>query len=473
MRLKRINGMLILSLLVLVLAAGLQAQNYIGIVNPSFELPGTAKQSAWDNAGADDVPGWTSDTPATDSGVESTGIATDGTWNGFIKGGDDRVYQITGHMIVPGDDITLFVDAKNTGSATLFEISFFSVDTLGETAVLANTQVNVTDEMATYSLNFKSADYPEALGKLLGIAFDNVGIEDCWIGLDHVRAINKSMEIDVANYSFEEPALGKIKGWDEEDGAYIVDTSEPAEIPGWDSDDIIVDSGVELGWTPTDGIYTAFMMSQDTSMYQLTNYVIMAGDDIELLVDARITWAALFFTMALYYDDGGNRALINYEEYELLETYDVYSVSFKADNYPDCIGHRLGIEFDNISDPDSWIGLDFVRLTNYNVNDVAGAAALPDGFALDQNYPNPFNPETTIRYSLPAPGDVTLEIFDLRGQKIRTLADRSEQAGVHEIRWNAVNESGVRVPSGVYLCRLHVRASGKTDVQTRKLVLMK
>jgi hypothetical protein len=467
------NGRVILSLLVLVLVAGLQAQNYIGIVNPSFELPGTIKQKGWDNAGADDVPGWTADAPAVDSGVESTGIATDGAWSGFIKGDDPTVYQVTEHVITSGDDITLFVDVKNTWDATTFNFYFFSRDTLGVNTILINSEVNVTDAMTTYALNFKSADSPDALGKLLGIAFDNTGIADSWIGFDNVVAINNSMVIDVANYSFEAPGLGKIKGWDEEDGAYIVDSTEPAEVPAWDSDGLIVDSGVELGWTPTDGVYTAFMMSQDTSVYQLTNYVIQAGDDIELLVDARITWAALFLSMAMYYDDGGNRALINYEEYELLDTYDVYSLSFKADNYQDCIGHRLGIEFDNISDPDSWIGLDFVRLTNYNVNDVAEAPSGPAGFALDQNYPNPFNPETTIRYSLPAPGDVTVEIYGPTGQKIRTLVDKSEQVGVHEIRWNALNDAGSRVPSGVYVYRIRVQGSGKTEVQTRKMVLMK
>jgi len=88
---------------------------------------------------------------------------------------------------------------------------------------------------------------------------------------------------------------------------------------------------------------------------------------------------------------------------------------------------------------------------------------------LYQNYPNPFNPATSISFYLPGPGRVRLEIFDVQGKRIRTLADRRFSAGRHALGWDGMNEAGGRVSSGVYLYRL---VSGKSTL-TRKLVMMR
>jgi len=94
---------------------------------------------------------------------------------------------------------------------------------------------------------------------------------------------------------------------------------------------------------------------------------------------------------------------------------------------------------------------------------------LPSEFALAQNYPNPFNPSTTIRYALPQPGHVKLVIYDLLGAKIRTLVDGREAAGFKQITWDAKNDKGERVPSGVYVYRME---AGEF-VRARKLTVMK
>lgn len=95
--------------------------------------------------------------------------------------------------------------------------------------------------------------------------------------------------------------------------------------------------------------------------------------------------------------------------------------------------------------------------------------ALPTQSALAQNYPNPFNPSTTIRFELPAREQVHMVIYNSSGQLVRTLVQREINAGVHEIIWDARNEAGEMVPSGMYYYQM--KAGSFKD--TKKLVLLK
>jgi len=98
---------------------------------------------------------------------------------------------------------------------------------------------------------------------------------------------------------------------------------------------------------------------------------------------------------------------------------------------------------------------------------VSVRSGTPAQDALFENYPNPFNPSTTIRYSLGTSGHAELAVFNSLGQKIRTLAEGPQAAGVHTVQWDGCNGSGQRVSSGVYFYRLR---SG-TYVKTMKMVL--
>ena len=105
---------------------------------------------------------------------------------------------------------------------------------------------------------------------------------------------------------------------------------------------------------------------------------------------------------------------------------------------------------------------------------VAGVLELqstPREFALHQNFPNPFNPDTTINYDLAESADVTLQIYNVLGQVVRTLvASEAQNAGRYQIRWNGMDDRGVPVSSGVYFYQ--ISADGKfSDV--RKLMLLK
>lgn len=83
----------------------------------------------------------------------------------------------------------------------------------------------------------------------------------------------------------------------------------------------------------------------------------------------------------------------------------------------------------------------------------------PFRFELYQNYPNPFNPSTEIHYTLPQPGKVEVSIYNLLGQKLQTLVSETQDAGEHEIIWDATNSSGLPVGSGTYFYL--IEANGK------------
>jgi hypothetical protein len=94
---------------------------------------------------------------------------------------------------------------------------------------------------------------------------------------------------------------------------------------------------------------------------------------------------------------------------------------------------------------------------------------LPQSLTLNQNYPNPFNPTTTITFSLAQAGEVSLEVFNMLGQKVKTLLTGRLPKGGHTVEWDATNHCGEKVASGVYYYRL---ASAEQS-QTRKMVLLK
>jgi len=94
---------------------------------------------------------------------------------------------------------------------------------------------------------------------------------------------------------------------------------------------------------------------------------------------------------------------------------------------------------------------------------------LPYANRLHGAFPNPFNPETTISYSLQRDCEVTLDIYNVKGQKIRTLVKGVRSAGVHKVVWNGCDDDGRSVGSGVYFCRLQ----SEGFVSVKKMVMVK
>lgn len=95
--------------------------------------------------------------------------------------------------------------------------------------------------------------------------------------------------------------------------------------------------------------------------------------------------------------------------------------------------------------------------------------ALPEVFSLSQNYPNPFNPRTAFTLSLPVESHVSLEIYNILGQKIAVFADDLYPAGRHEVVWDGIASDGNSAGSGIYFARLQ---AGDFS-ETKKIVMMK
>jgi len=98
---------------------------------------------------------------------------------------------------------------------------------------------------------------------------------------------------------------------------------------------------------------------------------------------------------------------------------------------------------------------------------------LPKEYSLSQNFPNPFNPTTLIRYQLPAVSDqqsaVSLKIYNVLGQRVRTLVNKEQAPGYYSVIWNGRDDYGREMASGVYFYRLE---AGRYS-SSKKLLLLK
>jgi hypothetical protein len=118
-------------------------------------------------------------------------------------------------------------------------------------------------------------------------------------------------------------------------------------------------------------------------------------------------------------------------------------------------------------------GLDFA-LTAQGTTEVSTETSVPASYQLGQNYPNPFNPSTTISFDLPVNGMASLKVFNTLGQEVRTLINGPIAAGRTTIVWNANDQSGRAVASGVYFYRLTVNGAGKElFTSVRKMLLVR
>lgn len=104
----------------------------------------------------------------------------------------------------------------------------------------------------------------------------------------------------------------------------------------------------------------------------------------------------------------------------------------------------------------------------YNTGNISGireetVQQVPENFSLSQNYPNPFNPSTTIEYSIPQAGLVTIQVYDILGREVATLVNEEKQRGSYSVNFNASNLS-----SGIYFYRLQA----SSFIETKKMILI-
>jgi hypothetical protein len=101
---------------------------------------------------------------------------------------------------------------------------------------------------------------------------------------------------------------------------------------------------------------------------------------------------------------------------------------------------------------------------------------IPTEYQLAQNYPNPFNPSTTIQYGLPKQSNVTVKIYSVLGQEVKTLVNNDQSPSYYRVVWNGTDNNGSHVSSGVYFVRITAQSSepnSKPFIQVKKMLLMK
>jgi flagellar hook assembly protein FlgD len=101
------------------------------------------------------------------------------------------------------------------------------------------------------------------------------------------------------------------------------------------------------------------------------------------------------------------------------------------------------------------------------IADAASPPAYKD--RLFQNYPNPFNPMTTIEYSVAGGGHVDMKIFNIQGQRIRTLVDEHKQPGRYKVLWDGTNDAGRAVATGIYFYRIRT----SSFVSVKKMLILR
>lgn len=133
-------------------------------------------------------------------------------------------------------------------------------------------------------------------------------------------------------------------------------------------------------------------------------------------------------------------------------------------------GDIIFIRFRLSSDP-GWVAWGWA-IDNIHIQDGVSSInndLLPTTFVLKQNYPNPFNPETRIDYYLPRRNEVNLSIYNILGQKVRTLVRTGQDKGWQNITWNGKNDLGVSQASGTYIYHLKTGSFQKS----KKMILLK
>ena len=151
----------------------------ISLENGDFQLPGTSKQSNWTN-----VPGWNSDTPATDSGVEGGGDS----WTAFKKTSDPAVFNLTDHVIADGEEFKITMDVWDIWNAPQFTIKFYYDTGNGIRTVIEEKTFDIVSGQNN-SLELIVGATAASVGSKLGIEFVNASSDggDGWDGFDNVK----------------------------------------------------------------------------------------------------------------------------------------------------------------------------------------------------------------------------------------------------------------------------------------------
>ncbi|NQV34463.1 MAG: discoidin domain-containing protein [Phycisphaeraceae bacterium] len=270
-------------------------------------------------------------------------------------GGDsqiERVYTVPQDWTVGGVkalSMEVYGQAGNTGNLYV-EINGTRIGgtAVNQRAAWVSLEIDLSLVSASLLQNVTSV--------ILGVegagASGMVYVDDIHLGTTVPAAALETTSVVVENASFEVPGG---------EGRHLFND---AVVPGWSIDEPVVDSGIQLDWSNTDGDWGVFLANGDPAMWQLTQQTIAAGDVVELKVDAGTDQQGTILRITLYYVENGTRVSAATREVTLTDNEQEYTLLLSADEVPGSLGKTLGIEFLNVTEGSQthWVGLDYVAL---------------------------------------------------------------------------------------------------------------
>lgn len=229
-------------------------------------------------------------------------------------------------------------------------------------------------------------------------------------------------------------------------------TDENLEYPGWSCI-----SGINAARTSVPLAYNGVVPSRNSMSIYGTNLTIDGKTVAEGAVIEVFSGNGTAYGHGVYSDG-------------LLKFTPIYGNDGSATDYPK-EGDQLTIHIDGqpVYPQLTFIGEgERVAVARFS-SEPGGNGVIPLSFSLEQNYPNPFNPTTNISFSIPSDQHVTLEIYNVIGQRIKTLLDGFITKGNYTIEWNSEDENGEQVSSGMYFYRL----TAGDVVYSKKMTLLK
>jgi len=274
------------------------------------------------------------------------------------------------------------------------------------------------------------------------------------IALNANMNISPEYEFTIGLDGFEDPTLS---AW-EIVGNWAVDTSEVnfgmysvTETPGRNlhaDEEHILQLKAPLDLSSSEAAFLTFWHKYGFHRNKAFGYV-------EVSVDSGVEWTILHEVTSL--GRSWKQAEISLAEYTGLEK---VWLRFRVEATATSNDRFIGWHLDGLA----------LRANLPTAIDLLESDGLtPDTYSLSQNYPNPFNPSTKITYGLPKATQVSIKIFNLLGQQVKSLVNQKISAGMHHIVWDGTDENGQMLTSGVYFYQLKTASF----VQTRKMVWMK
>jgi photosystem II stability/assembly factor-like uncharacterized protein len=203
--------------------------------------------------------------------------------------------------------------------------------------------------------------------------------------------------------------------------------------------------------------------------FDLQNLIVAAGEKVFRSADGGVTWTDVALPPSSYYNFynimfiNKNIGWVNGQWGMIMKTTDGGATWVaQTTNFMETVYSVYFVDENN-----GWASGNYASILHTTSGGISGTGEIPpvtaSGFQLNQNYPNPFDNTTTLTYSLPRSSPVKIEIYNILGSKIRTLIDKFEEPGRHQLKFD-----GTGLTAGIYICRFTWGTSASTAIRLLK-----